>query len=199
MSASLEPQSASSLAKGSQLTQESFDNFVERLRHDCVGEGVADHGTADALFIVQAKRRITGLDTDYTEQWLIHHEDRQWLSPQAYWDDLDEEEQAALDAKVQEDGTDCGFLGLGESDQWHLLGELNDHYLTGWDDQWEYVNSHFTKDAAEAFIRRKKHDYPLGMRVWVDAQSYCWEFNAIKEALIKGSLVLAGGLDGGKE
>ena len=53
------------------------------------------------------------------------------------------------------------------------------------------MNSHFTREAAEAFIKRKSHDYRDGLRIYVDANIYCWEFNAIKEALMDGRLVLA--------
>jgi len=48
------------------------------------------------------------------------------------------------------------------------------------------VNSHFTRDAAEAFIRRKQHDYGE-MRVYVESQYYAWEFEAIKEAILDGT------------
>lgn len=79
-------------------------------------------------------------------------------------------------------------MKAGESDQWYVLGELEDHTVTGWDDRWEYVNAHFTHAAAEAFIQRKKHDYQEGMRVYVESQYYAWEFNAIKEAILDGTL-----------
>ena len=49
--------------------------------------------------------------------------------------------------------------------------------------------AHFTQEAADAFIARKKHDFPDGLRVYVDAQTYCWEFNAIKEAILSGRIV----------
>ncbi|MNN59485.1 hypothetical protein D3C81_1746030 [compost metagenome] len=53
------------------------------------------------------------------------------------------------------------------------------------------MSAHFTKDAAEAFIRRKKHDYRHGMRVYVESQYYAWEFNVIKNAILDGRLILA--------
>jgi hypothetical protein len=45
-----------SLATGAKLTPETWADFVARLKHDCRSEGVSDHCTADAIFIVQAKR-----------------------------------------------------------------------------------------------------------------------------------------------
>lgn len=178
-----------SLALGAPLTPETFADFVQRLRHDCDGDGVKDHGTADAIFTVQAKRRVTGLDLDNVDNWLIHFDGCEWTSPLDYWDDLDKEGQEALDADVREKH-DYSFLELDLRDQFEFLGGLQDHTLTGFQEVWEHVNSHFTLDAAEAFIKRKKHDYRRGLRVYVEAQTYCWEFNAIKQALMDGQLVL---------
>lgn len=180
--------SAPTLATGSALTPETFADFLQRLRHHCEGEGVADHCTANALFIVQARREVGGIDRDYTDQWLVYCDDQTWHSPQAYWDDSDEEWQAMLNAKAQE-ASEVDFLQLSESDQWNILNDLDDHTVTGWDEQWEYVNAHLTREAAEAFIKRKAHDYRKGLRIYVEAQTYCWEFNSIKEALINGKIV----------
>ena len=180
-----------SLALGAPLTPETFSNFVERLRHDCVGDGVKDHSTADAIFTVQAKRRVTGLDLELTADWLIHFDGCEWTSPLDYWDNLEKEAQEALDADVRDKhGYDYSFLELDLHAQFEILGDLRDHTLTGYQEVWEHVNSHFTKDAAEAFIRRKRHDYPLGLRVYVEAQINCWEWNAVKKGLMDGQLVL---------
>jgi hypothetical protein len=68
-----------------------------------------------------------------------------------------------------------------------VLGELPQHTVTGWEEEWEYVNCHFTYAAAEAFIKRKKHDY-RELRIYVDSQYWCWEFEAIKAAILNGTL-----------
>lgn len=76
------------------------------------------------------------------------------------------------------------------------LDALDDGFgrnLRGWEkvyyiDIWQYVCSHFTKEAAEAFIARKKHDYDQ-LRIFVDCQMYCWEYNAIVEGLLDGKIV----------
>lgn len=178
------------LANGASLSHETFADFVERLRHDCVGKGVEDHYTADAIFIVQARRMIFGIDRHYTDKVAVIVDEQNWMSPQAYWDDLEEEERTALDAAAEENHGHL-FLECHEYEQWDILAELDEHTVTGWDERWEYINTHFTKEAAEAFIRRKAHDYRDGLRVYVDAQSYCWEFNAIKQALMDGRLLLS--------
>lgn len=176
-----------SIATGSELTAETFNDFVQRLRHHVRGEGVNWHHTADALFTVQARRIIYGIDRDYTDKLAVCVEDQSWFSPADYWNDADEETRQTLDRLAgDEDGRP--FLELDAHDQWGILEDLDDHTVTGWDEQWVYVNSHFTKEAAEAFIRRKKHDYRNGMRVYVEAQVYCWEFNAIISGLLDGSI-----------
>lgn len=51
------------------------------------------------------------------------------------------------------------------------------------------MNSHFTKEAAEAFIQRKMQDYRKGMWAYVEAQVYCWEFNVIIAGVMDGRIV----------
>lgn len=177
------------LATGEKLTPETFEDFISRLKYHCEGVGVSDHCTADAIFIVQRKRLISGIDTDYTDQMVIFCDDCKWFSIQEYWDDLEDELRIELNKKSQ-DWCDKQFMKADASDQWYLIGELDDHTVTGYTWEWEYVNSHFTREGAEGFIKRKKHDYRDGLRIFVDANIYCWEFNAIKQALINGELVL---------
>jgi len=177
-----------SLATGADLTPDTWADFVARLHHDCVGDGVHDHYTADAIFIVQARRLVFGLDSEFSDNRAVIFDGSSWFSPAEYWDDCDDDERAALDAKAGELLDGHTFLRLESGDQWELLAELPEHTVTCWFDHWEYVNAHFTLDAAEAFIRRKKHDYRDGLRVYVDAQVHCWEYNAIKAAILDGRL-----------
>lgn len=178
-----------SIAVGGQLTPDTWADFVQRLRHHCKGQGVNWHHTAAALFTVQTQRTDYGYERDYAEGLVVIHDGSAWFSPDDYWKDLDEEEQSELNAIAQEDGG-CDFTDMDTDDQWEILAGLDDHAVTGWNKRWEIVNSHFTKEAAEAFIRRKQHDYGP-MRVYVESQYYAWEFEAIKEAIMDGRLVIA--------
>jgi len=184
------PEPAPSLATGHNLDAATWADFLSRLRHDCVGPGVYDHCTADAIFIVQAKRIIYGIDTDYSDNRVLidHCNEGEWFSPKEFWEDRDHDARVALN-KAMQDWSSCQFMKADESDQWYVLGELQGHSVTGWHETWQYISAHFTKDAAEAFIRRKKHDYRRGMRVYVESQYYSWEFNAIKEAILNGTLI----------
>jgi hypothetical protein len=179
-----------SLATGYPLTQETFDDFVSRLKYHCIGEGVEEHCTSDPIFIVQKKNIVTGLDTDYCESRVIVCDDQLFFSPKEYWDSLDVPEQVDLDVSAIL-SRDSVFNQLDELDQFDFLSEQDDLTVTGYEEQWEYVCAHFTKDAAEAFIARKKHDYN-GLRVLVDSQYWSWEFNAIRNAILSGQLVFKG-------
>ena len=186
---SINTASAASLATGAPINPDTWADFVRRLYRDCMGEGVSRHYTADAIFIVQARRLIFGIDKDYTDRLAVICDDQHWCSPKEYWDDRDEEDRAAIDRLAIDE---CGraFLDLCESDQWGVLEDLDEHSVVGFDERWDYVCAHLTQDAAEAFIARKKHDYREGLRIYVDAQTYAWEFNAIKEAILDGRLRL---------
>lgn len=175
-----------SLATGAALDASTWNEFVERLRYHCNGAGVKWHHTSAAIFTVQTKRIDYGYEIDYAEGRVVCLEDRSWFSPKEYWDDLDDEEREEIDQALMAD-RECSFMDMDEDDQWDYLAELDDHTVTGWNKRWEIVNSHFTREAAEAFIRRKQHDYGE-MRVYVKSQYYAWEFEAIKEAILDGTL-----------
>lgn len=175
-----------SIATGSELTAETFSDFVQRLRHHVRGAGVDWHYTADALFTVQARRITFGIDRDYSSKTAVYVDDTLYFSPQEYWD-KNEDTREVLDAAAQEVDA-MPFLMLEEYEQWDLLADLPEHTVSGWDERWDHVNSHFTKEAAEAFIARKMHDYRDGMRVYVEAQVYCWEFNTIINGLLDGRI-----------
>ncbi|PVZ52545.1 hypothetical protein C9422_30505 [Pseudomonas sp. B1(2018)] len=175
-----------SLAIGHDLSAATWTDFLQRLRHDCVGAGVRDHCTSAALFTVQTKRIDYGYERDYAEGLVVLVDDWSWFSPREYWDDLDVAAQGQLNDQAKAD-RECSFLDLDDDNQWEILSELDSHTVTGWNKRWEMVNCHFTKDAAEAFIRRKKHDYGE-LRIFVESQFYAWEFEAIKEAILDGTL-----------
>jgi hypothetical protein len=178
-----------SLATGAELTADTFNDFVQRLRHHVRGEGVDWHYTADPMFTVQARRIIFGIDCAYTDKLAVYVDESMYFSPQEYWDD-NEGMREELDA-LGKDTADGPFLTLSADVQWDILGELREHTVSGWDERWEFVNAHFTKEAAEAFIKRKKHDYRDGLRVYVEAQVYSWEFNAIVNGLLDGQITFS--------
>jgi hypothetical protein len=181
-----------SLAIGGKLNQHSWADFVARLTHDCRGEGVNRHHTADAIFIVQAKRYTYGIDLDYGAELAICYEDSVYLSAKEFYEKcLDEVERKAIDTEAQ-GYHELPFLQLSEFEQRELMRGIRGVTVTGRAERWEYVSAHMTYDAAQAFIKRKGHDYRDGLRVYAEAQTYSWEYNTIKQAIMDGRLVLNG-------
>lgn len=169
---------SSTLAQGAALTRETWADFVARLHHDCVGEGVRDHYTADAVFLVQ--KRVWQTVPEEISDILRVHTDGYDEPLGEFIDDLEPEELAALDKEV-----DGSFADADAYEQKEALAKLHpDSTLYHAFEDWETVNQHFTKEAAEAFIKRKKHDYRHGLRVYVDASTYSWELNTIKAAIL---------------
>ena len=177
-----------SLALGADMTPETWADFVARLRHDCVGEGVRNHYTADAVFLVQ--KRVWQTVPEETSDILRVHTDGYDEPLDEFIADLDPEELQALDKEV-----DGSFSSAYAYEQKEALAKLYpDSTLYHAYEEWETVNQHFTKDAAEAFIKRKAHDYRNGLRVYVGASTYSWELNTIKAAMLDGRLGLTASL-----
>lgn len=179
-----------SIAIGSPLTKETFDDFVTRLRYHCEGEGVSDHCTADALFVVQRLVYEDGIDAEYAEGTEIYLPDScsTWWSMDEFWKGQDKSDKARINHRARK-LFETKFDGLAQYEQKEVLEELG-YIVSGWRSRWEGISYHFTKEAADAWIKRKSHDYRDGLRVYAEAQIYCWEFNTIKEAILAGRLVL---------
>ena len=174
-----------------ELTKESFEEFMKRLQYHNKGEGVERHITADPIFNVQNKTRTYGLNSEYSDTWIILCPDREtdWDDVESLMEDIDEEGDKF--SKILE-YADCQnkeeFLEADEDLQIDAL-ESCEYDQVFYQEGWEYVSSHFTREAAEAFIERKGHDY-RELRVYVDAQVYCWEWNMIVKGLLSGEIGL---------
>lgn len=175
------------------LTKKMFGKFVEKLRYWNEGEGVQEHNTAYPIFLVKKKVKVWGFSNDFADNvvWLdIDGDYAEHESLSAFFDSLDDEEKSEIDLKAQGGAWAAENFGAVQ-DYWQIDVLQAVGYIlqeTGYREEWQYVSSHLTKEAAEAFITRKKHDYPLGMRVFVDAQVYCWEYQEIIKGLLDGKI-----------
>lgn len=177
---------ALSLAKGADLTPETWADFAARLHHGCRGEGVNDHYTADAVFLVQ-KREKSYLPEDVDGEDYEIYSDSETYSGEEWYESLEADTQKRLDAECEPKG----FLGATIFDKTMALNEVcPEARLFEFNWRWDFVGQHFTKDAADAFIKRKKHDYRDGLRVYVDCSYYSWELNAIKDGIMDGRIGL---------
>ena len=151
------------------MTQEVFDDFIRRLHYHHRGAGVNDHCTRDPIFIVQNRKRIAGMDGSYADEY-------KWINFNRDMEEADERTARRLDA-----------LSDDMSNERNMRGWEKIYYV----DIWEYVSTHLTKEAAETFIARKKHDYDE-LRVYVDCQLYCDEFNSIVSGMLDGQVIFTG-------
>ncbi|MDA8428118.1 MAG: hypothetical protein M0T70_02575 [Geobacteraceae bacterium] len=168
-----------------ELTKENFDDFISRLKYHNQGEGVDDHCTAEPLFIVQSRKRHVGIDLQYDPPTL-------WVDCPEHETEYETYEELRQAAAEYEAENECTL------DEWDfrfddeiLHGKETVFQKVGYFDTWEFVTAHFTKEAAEAFIARKKHDH-RELRIYVEAQVYCWEWNAIVKGFLTGKITFNG-------
>lgn len=171
-----------SLATGAPMTAETWHDFVERLRHDCNGAGVERHHTADAVFVVE-KRVWQAVPEEISDILRVHTDgfDETILN---FFMGLEPDQRAALNSAAN-----GRFVALSSDEQAELVEKFHPDSTPYYaEERWEFVCQHFTRDAADAFIKRKSHDYRNGLRVYVDASTYSWELNTIKAAILSGHI-----------
>lgn len=176
-----------SLASGAKLNQDTWDDFVRRLRYDTKGEGVKNHYTADAVFQVRTLVDQV-VPEDYGGELHVFDGCEISQTAQVFYKSLEKDLQDELDAEC-----DGNFLNASDYYKNEALEKLfPDYSLIYVKQNWKTVNQHMTRDAAIAFINRKKHDYPSGLYLYVDATTYSWEYNTIKEAILDGRIKYVG-------
>ena len=115
--------------------------------------------TSHAIFLVEEKRRITGLDLEYSENVL-------------WWNGTTEEEVTRESDPARFQELEAVFdAGSGEPEDWTR---------TGYKDEWRFVQPFLTVKAAEEFRTRNAHR--LGeTRVFVDSGYRNTEWQLIRE------------------
>lgn len=171
------------------MNKKEFDDLVTRLQYHNRGPGVADHCTANPIFDVQEKKRIYGIDLDYTDKTCVVDDDGdEWETPSAFYSDLDNEDQGEVDAKSKAHYAQP-FDDLDDDERLEVLEHTGYDSLriVGYTDEWQHVNTHLTREGAEAFIKRKQHDHKE-LRVYVESLYWCAEFKSLIEALLDGKI-----------
>lgn len=122
-----------------------------------ISEDKFEHCTRDPLFLVQQKIRDYGYDSDYASEF--------------EWFDSDRQETVEGLRAVRLESLDANSR------------EVNKKYVkVGYQDRWEFVTACFTKEGAEAFIKRQKHNLKE-TRIWVDSLYRNSEMIAVREYL----------------
>ena len=105
----------------------SLDQITERLNTQ------DNRCTSDPIFIVQQKKRIWGVSTDYAGDYA--------------WLDFGNEHEEA-DLQLAEELDDLEFEGC-ETGSWQKVGYV---------DIWEFVTACFTEAACQEYIDRNRHN-----------------------------------------
>lgn len=176
------------LFTGAPLTAELFNEFIERLRHDCVGAGVSEHHTADVIFLVEQQDFIYGIDTDYAPHLAVFCGESYYHSISEFMAIYRDSHQGLLDDLCRQ-LHDKLFDAVDEPAQFEAIGELEGFTLIGYQEHWTLVNFHFTQSSADHFVLKHGHKYDGALRICQESQDRSFEFNAIKNALLNGNLV----------
>ena len=176
------------LFTGSPLTEELFSDFITRLKHDCKGEGLADHCTADVIFLVEQKEFLYGIDTEYAQNLTACCDDSYYHSVIDFMAVYRKNWIEKLD-ELSQQFHGKPFDEIDEFEQFSTIGEVDGFSVSGYHEHWTLVNSHFTQSSADAFVLKHGHKYDGELRISQEGQYRSFEFNAIKNALLSGNLV----------
>lgn len=178
------------LYDGGELNQESWNDVVSRMTHDCVGAGVELHHTGDAVFLVEEKKFITGIDDEFAMQFMVVVDDSQWPSPEAYYNEAHEGLRGDLDEfTLKPDNGECKFLEATMGQQVDALREQSGISVYGYVEGWELLGFHLTIKSAEEYIRKHAHKHSNELRISYESMYRCHELNTIRNAIISGKLV----------
>lgn len=173
------------------FTPESWAEFTQQLKNSWENDNA---GTDSPIFVVQSKNIVWGLDpaSDSVEITNIVDVDQEskYKSVEEFFDSLKAAEKHDLNG-LAIDEEDELFLDVKVSTQINILTEWNERnvYICHGKYFWEDINCHLTRSAAEAFIKRKSHDYGE-LRVFVKSLYWCDEFKNLLNAIINGEVGL---------
>lgn len=174
-----------------ELTKKNFGTLIKNLKHwNGSDEGINSHGTANPIFDVQEKVKVYGFEQGYSDKHaFIHESTDEHESVKEFLEAFDSDDLKSLCESANLESVE-EFLKVDESMQLHFL--KNAGYgleKVFYKEEWKHVNTHLTREGAEAFIKRKQHDYGE-LRIYVSSLYWCWEFNMIIKGLLSGKISL---------
>lgn len=175
------------------FTPVTWAEFTQQLKNSWENDNA---GTDSPIFVVQSKNIVWGLDpaSDSVEITNIVDVDQEskYKSVEEFFDSLKAAEKHDLNG-LAIDEEDELFLDLKASTQFNILSDWNwnghNVHICHGKYFWEDINCHLTRSAAEAFIKRKSHDYGE-LRVFVKSLYWCDEFKNLLNAIINGEVGL---------
>lgn len=175
------------------FTPETWAEFTQQLKKSWEKDNA---GTDSPIFVVQAKNIVWGLDpaSDSVEITNIVDvdQDSKYKSVEEFFESLKATDKHDLNG-LAIDEEDELFLDVKASTQFNILTDWNwnghNVHICHGKYFWEDINCHLTRSAAEAFIKRKSHDYGE-LRVFVKSLYWCDEFKNLLNAIISGEVGL---------
>lgn len=131
-----------------------------------------NNNTAEPMFVVQARKRIYGMNSDLGTEYA-------WLSDDADRAEADAETVIRLESLFKESYEDS-FAIQDANDP-----ESKTTYDRVWYvNEWESVMCFFTRNAAKEFIERNGHLYANGLRIYTDSLHHNPEMILVREHLL---------------
>lgn len=175
------------------MKKEEFETLIERLKYwNESEEGINSHGTDGPIFDVQEKVRIYGLDSGYSDYFEFGKGETYFDSISDFLESIDDEEELEIINQCWGkyfDQKPVRLKDFPEDTLIKFLGDCCDYQKVYYKEDWKHVNTHLTREAAQTFIDRKKHDY-TELRIWVSSLYWCWEFKDLIEGLVNGDIIL---------
>ncbi|MEB3865936.1 ead/Ea22-like family protein [Acinetobacter sp. IK31] len=173
------------------FTPETWAEFTQQLKNSWEKDNA---GTDSPIFVVQAKNIVWGLDpaSDSVEITNIIDvdQDSKFKTIDDFFESLKAVDKHALNG-LAIDEEDELFLDVKASTQINIISDWNERniHICHGKYFWEDVNCHLTRSAADAFIKRKSHDFGE-LRVFVKSLYWCEEFKNLLNAIISGEVGL---------
>ncbi|EOQ73075.1 ead/Ea22-like family protein [Acinetobacter lactucae] len=175
------------------FTPETWAEFTQQLKNSWEKDNA---GTDSPIFVVQAKNIVWGLDPTHDSVEITNivdvDQDSKYKSVEEFFESLKATDKHDLNG-LAIDEEDELFLDVKTSTQFNILTDWNwnghNVHICHGKYFWEDVNCHLTRSAAEAFIKRKSHDYGE-LRVFVKSLYWCDEFKNLLNAIISGEVGL---------
>lgn len=177
------------------MTQFTLDEWSSLVADLKTSQTEFNAGTASPIFHVQEEKKVYGLSNEYSDKncWIDGEEGTEFDSAIEYFNNLDAQDKHAMNALAIEEHDDL-FTDLDYQDQEGILklsSKANDLHLykTNYNVEWFDVGVFLTKQEADWFIQRKKHDYG-SLRVYVKSLYWAPQHKKLIEAILNGEIGL---------
>lgn len=177
----------------SDLTYARWQTLVTELvdsheNHNC--------STRDPIWMVQEKKKVFGLDSDYSDEYKWIDDDCEYSSALDLFNSQSAHVKHEINGFALEDQNEL-FEDLSDEDQEEVLDLVAANLNYNWSkvyykEEWVSIQAFLTRHDADRFIIRQGHNYGE-LRVYVESLWRSPQLNAIVQAILAGELKLVKG------